>query len=457
MNRFPLLLTALLFFTNVYSQKVSFSDKLVSSKYISNGTELYNLGRTYDALMIFKQARVRNPNNWKAHFWVSTAEFDLNNYNSALESGNKALELTKEKEDADLNMLLAKINHKLGNIEQAVAHYKTATNALGAKAAKEYDLPIYIAQCEFALNEKREGVVNKRKLLAPNLNSKYEEYGPILTNDGKHLFFTARNSETTGGGMNPDDQRFFEDMYHAKYNEKTKEFELQVETFEGINTEGFDALNSVSWDGTYCLGTLNTSASKEKSTASSEIFELSTDVVADYGSPTVIVNTTINTTYFEGAASITDTLWIGEEQENYQQIMVFVSDRNGEKSLTDIFSVEKKNGVWGSAKLLPKHINTPGRETTPFISQDGKYLFFSSDALPGMGGYDIYYCENVNGEWSKPINLGGAINTPDDDTHFQYYPKLKKAVLAGIRENEGVFNYDLFEVNMEGMDFPFMK
>ena len=74
-----------------------------------------------------------------------------------------------------------------------------------------------------------------------------------------------------------------------------------------------------------------------------------------------------------------------------------------------------------------------------------------------MGGYDIYYSENLGATWGKPVNLGARFNTVNDDSHFQIYLNIKKAVLAGIEENEGVYNYDIFEVNVEGMDFPFLK
>jgi hypothetical protein len=92
----------------------------------------------------------------------------------------------------------------------------------------------------------------------------------------------------------------------------------------------------------------------------------------------------------------------------------------------------------------------------PSIRQEG-VLFFSSDALPGMGGYDIYYSENIGGNWSQPTNLGAAFNTVNDDTHFQIYPELKKAVMAGISENDGVFNYNIFEVDLSGLEYPFLN
>lgn len=48
----------------------------------------------------------------------------------------------------------------------------------------------------------------------------------------------------------------------------------------------------------------------------------------------------------------------------------------------------------------------------PCVSQDGKYLYFASDMPGGSGKSDLYYCENINGEWSKPVNLGTRINSP---------------------------------------------
>ncbi|MFN8240352.1 MAG: PKD domain-containing protein [Bacteroidales bacterium] len=47
----------------------------------------------------------------------------------------------------------------------------------------------------------------------------------------------------------------------------------------------------------------------------------------------------------------------------------------------------------------------------PFIRQDGKYLFFASDRPGGSGESDIYYSENVNGNWAEPVNLGPKVNS----------------------------------------------
>jgi len=455
-----ILLAALVFifsFCNtLFSQtkKTSFFNRLKCSNYIGKGNEKYNLGRTFDAFMLYKQALTVDPNSWKAYYLLATTEFDLNNFSEAKDHIDSSLVLSMDKANGELFFLSARIYHNLGLINEALTFYNKSKELYGEREANEFEIPSFISQCEFALNEIKNGVINLRKPLS--INTKYDEYGPIFLDNGRKLFYTARQSETTGGNLNPEDQLFFEDIYFAEKDTITGEYVLIPELMEGINTEGFDALNYVSRDGLYALGTINTSASKEKTTESSDLFEMTADEPGVFAGIEIIKNKLINSTFYEGATCVTDTIFIDED--NFNQTLYFVSDKNAIKKLTDIYYVEKKNGIFSEEiKLLPDYINTSGRETTPFITGDGRFLFFSSDALPGMGGYDIYYAENVGGKWSKPMNLGAAFNSVNDDTHFQLYPKMKKAVMAGISENDGVFNYNLFEVDLTGLDFPFLK
>ncbi len=453
-NILSLLVIMTCYFAIGQNNKTSFFNKLKCSKYISDGNERYNIGRTYDAFMLYKQALTADPYSWKAYYLLATTEFDLNNFNDAKVDMDTALSLAKTKADGEMHFLAAKIYQNLNLIENALEFYKKSKEQLGERGSKEFEIPSFIAQCEFALNEEKNGVKNLRKPFS--INTKYDEYGPILIAKGKKLFFTARQSETTGGNLNPEDQLFFEDIYYAEIDSTTSEFALVPEVMEGINTEGFDALNFVSRNGLYALGTVNTSASKEKTTESSDLYEMTADEPGVFAGMELLKNKLINSTFFDGAACITDSLFIDED--NYIQTLYFVSDRNATKKLTDIFYVEKKNGIFSEEiKVLPDVINTTGRETTPFITGDGRFLFFSSDALPGMGGYDIYYSENIGGNWSQPTNLGAAFNTVNDDTHFQIYPELKKAVMAGISENDGVFNYNIFEVDLSGLEYPFLN
>jgi tetratricopeptide (TPR) repeat protein len=456
MRQVNFIILLLILFNGVFahSQKTNVFNKLQCSKYIDEGSVKYAAGLVYDSYMLFKQAISADPNSWRAHYLLATTEFDLKNYSDAKENIDRALSLSKEKADGEMYYLSARVYQNLNLISEALSFYKKTNELFKERDRKEFEISAAIAQCEFALNEEEKGIKNLRKLLS--VNSKYDEYGPILIDKGKKLFFTGRLSETTGGNLNPEDQQFFEDIYYAELDSISNEFVLVPEVMEEINTEGFDALNFISRNGLYALGTLNTSASKEMNTQSSDLFEMTAEQPGIFDGMEIIKNKYINSSFFEGAASITDSLFTDED--NFLQTLYFVSDKNAEKKSTDIYFVEKKNGIFSEEiKVLPDNVNTTGRETTPFISSDGRFLFFSSDALPGMGGYDIYYSENIDGKWSDPINLGAAFNTVNDDTHFQLYPELNKAVLAGISETDGIFNYNIFEVDLTGLDLPFLK
>ena len=436
-------------------EKTSKINQLKSQQLIEEGEGLLETGRINDAYMVFKAAVEKAPNEWEAYFWVAMAEFEFNNFYAADESAQKAELLISDKKSADLALLQGQIKHRIGALDEAINYYSKAKEEFGEKNADYYGIPIYLAQCKFALDQKEKGILNKFIPFSSNVNSTFDEYGAILSSDGLHLFYTARTPESKGNNENVGDQRFFEDIVHYEWDAEKNEWILSARAIEGINTEGFDALNYISKDGKYALGTINTAASKEKSTKSSDIFEVFSDETFLFEKIDLIKNKAINTSYFDGAASITDTIL--SENGDFSQTLYFVSDRKAEESMTDIYSIERKNGVWMEMKNLLKTINTDGRETTPFITPNGRFLFFSSDALPGMGGYDVYYSENINGVWGNPVNLGATFNSVNDDTHFQIYPQLKKAVIARMNENEGLFNYDIFQIDLNDLDFPFLS
>jgi len=292
-----ILLATLIFICSIqnisFSQvkKTTFINKLKCSNYLSKGSEKYNLGRTYDALMIYKQALNVDPNSWKAYYSLATTEYDLNNFSDAKQHIDSSISLSTGKADGDMYFLSARIYHNLNLINEALTFYEKSKELLGEKGAKEFEIPTLISQCEFAMIESKNGAKNLRKPLS--VNTKYDEYGPIFIDKGTKLFYTARLSETTGGNLNPDDQLFFEDIYYAERDSLTGEYVMVPELMEEINTEGFDALNFISRDGLYALGTVNTSASKEKTTESSDLYEMTADEPGIFAGMEIIKNKSI--------------------------------------------------------------------------------------------------------------------------------------------------------------------
>ncbi len=138
------------------------------------------------------------------------------------------------------------------------------------------------------------------------------------------------------------------------------------------------------------------------------------------------VDKNINTKYWESHGFISDS---GDQ-------LVFASDRPGGFGGLDLYISRKVDGDWGPAVNLGPEINTEFNEDRPFLINNGKTLFFSSQGHDNMGGYDIFRSDlQSNGLWSNPSNLGYPINTPDDnfffmpigDGHSGYYAIYKKS------------------------------
>jgi hypothetical protein len=92
---------------------------------------------------------------------------------------------------------------------------------------------------------------------------------------------------------------------------------------------------------------------------------------------------------------------------------VLPRDRSGNRN---IFVSYMHDSTWSFATPLGNGISTEFYESHPYVSRDGKKLFFSSDRPGGMGQIDLYISErDPNGEWSVPRNLGDKINTEESD------------------------------------------
>ena len=122
------------------------------------------------------------------------------------------------------------------------------------------------------------------------------------------------------------------------------------------------------------------------------------------------LNSNINTHFNETHASFA----------NHGNTIYFTSDRKGGFGGLDIYKSDKnEQDEWGPAVNLGNEINTSLDEETPFVSGNGKSLYFCSQGHYNMGGYDIFVSQlKSNGDWSNPLNIGYPLNTTDDDLFY---------------------------------------
>ncbi len=105
---------------------------------------------------------------------------------------------------------------------------------------------------------------------------------------------------------------------------------------------------------------------------------------------------------------------------------------------TDIWmsSYDKKGKTWGQPVNLGPSVNTAGAEGFPYISDDDKTLYFSSNTHLGMGGLDIFKAEkDASGKFTKaPENLKYPMNSPGDDFGIVYEGKKVKGYFSSNRD-----------------------
>ena len=99
--------------------------------------------------------------------------------------------------------------------------------------------------------------------------------------------------------------------------------------------------------------------------------------------------------------------------------LYFASDMPGSLGSFDIYVVDiNEDGTYSTPRNLGETVNTNQREQFPFLTADGT-LYFASDGHQGNGNLDIFMSLKISDtEFDKPLNLGSTINSEMDDFNF---------------------------------------
>ena len=238
--------------------------------------------------------------------------------------------------------------------------------------------------------------------LSASINSPYEEMTPVITPNGREIYFSRRFDPANKGGV-----RDLQDVYYSSFSEGG--WSQAVNLGSPINNNGPNAVFSVSPDGNTLL-LMNTYA--PDGTQKGMGLSISHRTSKGWSVPEDVrmrsfYNKSFYNEYF---------------LSNDGKVILLAVNRDDTYGGRDLYvSFAEGDGIWSAPKNLGKVINTAGTELSPFLAADGKTLYFSSNGHPGYGRNDIFMSRRLDDSWtswSEPTNLGKPINSSGTDAYY---------------------------------------
>ncbi len=301
-----------------------------------------------------------------------------------------------------LNLFFEETTYKIQAIKVVIdGSISKGYNALDAIGISSSNIPITVL-IKLAPGISTESEAEK---LSVKVNSSYTENSPIVSPDGKRMYFSRQYHPGNVGGE--DDA---EDIWVSEWDEERQEWGMAKNVGAPLNNEGPNFISSVAEiNGEEIVmlgnkygekGRMYTGVSMSKRIGETFTEPTNIEIEDEY-------NYSPNADYFLVADGET-MLLSAERDDTYGKRDIYVSFKRG-------------NGIWSAPQNLGPTLNSTGEDESPFLALDGKTLYFSSDGYSGYGGTDIYVSTKLDDNWtnwSEPLNMGKSINKEGDDEYF---------------------------------------
>jgi outer membrane protein OmpA-like peptidoglycan-associated protein len=349
---------------------------------------------------------------------------------------------------SSLNPMSIPLKGRMLNIFTDMTTYKVAALKLEFDGAA---LPDFFAIDAIAITDSSYPIIAdipKPQLLASgiiiealdeNVNSNVSELNPLLSPDGKTLYFSRKNHPENVGGVKDD-----EDIWYSQLD-NNGQWQL-AQNMREFNTPGpnfMNSINAVTPDGKSAIIVLgNKYLDNGKMMAGVSV---SSNVGGTWSKPRPME---IKNEYnFSEKANFFLT--------NNRKTLIMSVEREDSEGDRDLYvSFLQSDSSWSEPLNLGNIVNSAGEESAPFLASDDQTLYFSSNGFSGYGGSDIYVSKRLDDtwtNWSEPENLGPDINSPLEDLFFNIPAYSEFAYYSrGITEN----NTDIFRVKLPILRSP---
>ena len=304
----------------------------------------------------------------------------------------------------------------------ALKYFKKYSTTPGLTEKEKASIAFKIKECETAIKMEKDVLSCFIENLGPQVNTVYNDYKPVYYSP-KVLYYTSRK---IGKKMEYDDEgSYAEQSFIANVLERTPYTSVKDKS---TLYKKFDMIQSFSKDGGFAIVyTANNSGDIGEA-------QLKNGKISKVKMFPKYINTKNGQ---EGSGTYGFT----------KDTVYFTSDAHkGYGGLDIFFLTRNQKGKWSKPVNLGPTINTPQDEYSPFLSQDGSTLYFSSAGHDGIGGFDIFKSERKNGVFQTPQNLGMPINTPYSDVHYMEIPNTGVAYYATCQRTQNMGGLDIYKI-----------
>ena len=266
------------------------------------------------------------------------------------------------------------------------------------------------------------------RLLPAEVNSGYEEWGPVASPEGRALYFTRLGHPQNMGDADKGD-------IWISYRHADGQWPRAVNVGAPLNSWGDDRVVGIHGSGAKLYLYRPGNHSLYYSIRRGRTWEPPMPILIDSFS-------------LEGK-----NLRFAFTPDGGVLLLSFAGSGAGGKRDIYICFARGENRYSPPAPLGPP-VNSAADELGLWLAADGETLYFSSDREGGLGRHDLYFTRRLDEKWSHftpPQNLGRAANTPDDDT-FLSMPASGSPVFLVRRNEEG--EMDIYETELPDSLLP---